>query len=210
MELHLWLTFVGVALAYSLVPGPAFLTILSTTLRHGSAMSFFAVAGVLAGDVIYFVLAAAGLNAILARYDALLITMQYVGAVYLAVLGLRGILGPSASVGFERGADNGQPRGCFNIALVTQLGNPKLLLFLAALVPQFIVPTMASAPQFIILGATFLGCEGVVYGLVAALAVRARTSLLNPRAARIAQIVTSIVMLCAAAHLVTAHPILPK
>src|SRR5258708_40327485 len=68
--------------------------------------------------------------------------------------------------------------------MTVQLANPKLLLFLAALVPQFVDATRPLAPQFAVLGGTFISSDLLIYLLLAIFASRARGFLAIRRATR--------------------------
>ena len=78
--------FAIVALVVTLVPGPAFITVLSTALRRGFRSALHAVAGVVAGDAFYFLLTSLGLGSLLtASYWAFTI-IKAVGIIYLVYL----------------------------------------------------------------------------------------------------------------------------
>jgi homoserine/homoserine lactone efflux protein len=88
-------------------------------------------------------------------------------------------------------------------ALTVQLANPKLLLFLAALLPQFLDPTRPVAPQLAVLGPIFMLSDTIIYLLLSMLAARARPLLVSPRATRIVSRVSGVAMLGAAARVAT-------
>ncbi|HZW53335.1 MAG TPA: LysE family transporter, partial [Candidatus Elarobacter sp.] len=74
-------------------------------------------------------------------------------------------------------------------------------LFFGALLPQFVDPALPAAPQFALLGATFIASDLLVFAAYGALAHRTRTLLRSPRAARVTSRVTGVAMLGAAARL---------
>ena len=91
-------------------------------------------------------------------------------------------------------------RSSFITAFTVQLANPKLLLFLAALLPQFLDPTRPVAPQLAVLGPIFMLSDTIIYLLLSMLAARARPLLASPRATRIVSRVSGVAMLGAAAR----------
>jgi homoserine/homoserine lactone efflux protein len=196
------INFAIVALLVSLVPGPAFITVLSTALRHGLRSALCANAGVIAGDAFYFLLTAAGLGSLLAASYWAFTTVKVIGIIYLVYLGLRSLFYPDNSV-----VDAAQPaskgRRAFFAAFTVQLANPKLLLFLAALVPQFIDPVRPAPAQFAILGVIFMLSDAIVYSLLSIFAARARTLLSTPRAARLTNRISGAAMLGAAVRIGT-------
>jgi len=165
-----WASFAVVAFLVSLVPGPAFVIVLSTALRRGFRSALYANAGIVAGDAIYFFFAALGLGSLLAASYWAFTIVKWLGVTYLIYLGLRSLLWPASEIVGE-GQSTG--RKAFVTAITVQLANPKLLLFLVALVPQFIEIGRPVAAQFAILGGTFMLTDAVVYLVVGIFAARA-------------------------------------
>ena len=197
-----WLNFAIVALLVSLVPGPAFIVVLSTVLRRGFRAGLYANAGVVAGDAIYFFLAAVGLGSLLAASYWAFTIIKWLGVTYLIYLGLRSLLYPGSKIVGENPPIRSE-RKAFVTAVTVQLANPKLLLFLVALVPQFIEIGRPVAAQFAVLGATFMLSDAFVYLLVGIFAARARPLLTKPWAARITSRITGVTMLGAAVRIGT-------
>ncbi|MBV8748459.1 MAG: LysE family translocator, partial [Candidatus Eremiobacteraeota bacterium] len=113
--------------------------------------------------------------------------------------GIRALLDRGTTFAVE--ADGVADRRLFRLGLTTQLANPKVVLFFGALLPQFIDPARPVALQFVLLGATFIVCDVVVFAGYGALAHRARNLLRTKRASRIVSRVTGVAMLGAAARL---------
>ena len=198
MDAHTWLVFAGVAVAFSLLPGLAVIAIVSTALRGGFRASLAANAGVLVGDAAYVSAAALGLGALFAAWHGVFVAVKWAGIAYLAYLGLRALL--DRGTAFDLGAP-GLERRAFRFGFTTQLANPKVILFFGALMPQFVDPARPAAPQFALLGATFILSDALVFAGYGALAHRARVLLKSPRAARVTSRVTGVAMLGVAARL---------
>jgi homoserine/homoserine lactone efflux protein len=198
MTAHTWLTFAVVAVCVSLVPGPAVIAVVSSALRGGFRSSLAANAGVLVGDAAFVAAAAAGLGALLVASHPLFVAVKWLGIAYLAYLGVRALLDRGTAYAFEA---PGRERRAFRLGLTTQLANPKVILFFGALLPQFVDPSRPAAPQFELLGATFIVSDALVFAAYGALAHRARVLLRTPRAARVTSRVTGAVMIGAAARL---------
>ena len=197
-----WINFAIVALLVSLVPGPAFIVVLSTALRRGFRAGLYANAGVVVGDAIYFFLAAVGLGSLLAASYWAFTIVKWLGVSYLIYLGLRSLIYPASEIVGESPATR-SGRKAFVTAVTVQLANPKLLLFLIALVPQFIEVGRPVAAQFAVLGATFMLTDAVVYSIVGMFAARARPLLAKPWAARATSRLTGVAMLGAAVRIGT-------
>jgi homoserine/homoserine lactone efflux protein len=196
------LNFALVALVVTLVPGPAFIVVLTTALRRGFKPGAYATAGIVIGDAVYFFLTAVGLGSLLATSFWTFAIIKWLGIAYLVYLGLRSLLFPSNSLIAADGRSV-SGRSSFVTALTVQLANPKLLLFLAALVPQFLDPARPVAPQLAVLGPIFMLSDTIIYLLLSMLAARARPFLASPRATRIVSRVSGVAMLGAAARVAT-------
>jgi homoserine/homoserine lactone efflux protein len=200
--MNTWLNFALVALVVTLVPGPAFIVVLTTALRRGFKPGAYATAGIVIGDAIYFFLTAVGLGSLLATSFWTFTIIKWLGIIYLVYLGARSLLFPSNSLIATEGRSV-SGRSSFVTALTVQLANPKLLLFLAALLPQFLDPTRPIALQLAALGPIFMLSDTVIYLLLSLLAARARPLLASPRATRIVSRVSGVAMLGAAARVAT-------
>jgi homoserine/homoserine lactone efflux protein len=198
MAPHAWLAFALVAVLVSLLPGPAVIAVVSTALRRGFRASLATNAGVLVGDAVFVVAAACGLGAVLVASHGVFVAIKWLGICYLAYLGVRALLDRGDAFAVEPSAPR---RGAFRLGLATQLANPKVILFFGALLPQFVDPAAPAAPQFALLGATFIASDLLVFAGYGALAHRARLLLKNPRARRITSRLTGVAMLGAATRL---------
>jgi threonine/homoserine/homoserine lactone efflux protein len=143
-------------------PGPAVLSVVSATLGGGTGAGVRAAFGILAVNVGYFALSATGVGTILLASPGLFGALRWVGAAFLAWMGLRMVFRPSlAEPGGAPSAGSGS-QSPFVIGLVTQGVNPKALVFFAALLPQFIDPAGSVPFQILILGVTSTLIELIV------------------------------------------------
>ena len=148
MSISNLLFFAAMELVLCLTPGPAVLLVVSQAMQRGFRPSMRGGAGILTGNAIYFALSAAGLGAILVASHTLFEILRWIGAGYLVVLGVRMIVRPSAGAT----APPTRALGTFAQGLLTQLANPKALVFFTALLPQFIDPHGPVTLQFVVLG----------------------------------------------------------
>ena len=198
MSLHVWFGFAAFALIVSLLPGPAVIAVVTSALRGGFRASLAANAGVLVADALFVAAAALGLGAVLVASHAVFVAVRWLGIAYLAYLGVRALLDRGRAFAVDPA---GVERRAFRFGLTTQLANPKIILFFGALLPLFVDPARPAALQFVLLGATFIVSDALVFAGYGALAHRARVLLKSPRAARMTSRVTGVAMLGAAARL---------
>ena len=174
-----WLLFFTMEGALSLSPGPAVFYVVSQSARGGLRRTLAATSGILSANVLYFVLSATSLGAIIAASARFFTIAKWLGAAYLVYLGVRALRSGAASQTLNLAPGAGaqvDPHRVYIGALTLQLANPKALLFFLALLPQFIDLKAAVAPQMWILAATSVIPEFFIltgYGWLASRAVRA-------------------------------------
>ena len=130
-------TFWLIAILLIIVPGPDWAFILSAGLRGGSVAA--AVGGLAIGYAAITSVVAAGVGTLVARTPAVLTGLTVAGGLYLMWHGARTFAAPSAPI-----AAAGAPSSSNRALLVRGIGvsglNPKGLLVLLALLPQFASP----------------------------------------------------------------------
>jgi threonine/homoserine/homoserine lactone efflux protein len=138
------------------VPGPSVLFIVGRALAHGRRAALTSVAGNTTGAALVVVLVAFGLGAVAATSAVVFTTLKLVGAAYLVYLGVqtfrhRGDL--AGLIGAEAGPVD---RRLYWQALLVGATNPKVLVFFAAVLPQFVDPAVGDPTvQMLVLGLLF-------------------------------------------------------
>ena len=141
-----FLLFLAAWTLLALSPGPAVMYVMSQTARHGMGCGVAATLGIVSGHLFTFSAVALGLAALLARYSDAIAAIRIVGALYLIYLGAKMLISrqrgdaPIAGNGNANGAGGKPHHGIALQGLAVQLTNPKNLLFVFALLPQFIRP----------------------------------------------------------------------
>lgn len=171
MSLKLLAAFALTEFFLSLTPGPAVLLVVSQGMRNGFKASLKGTAGILTGNVIYFALSALGLSALLMASATLFNIIKWMGAAYLVFLGLKMLFAKYQPQSANRDAlTRGRSVRLISQGLITQLSNPKAIIFFSALLPQFLVSGDNMLEQFIVLGMISIAVEFPVlaaYGLAA-------------------------------------------
>ncbi|AQW32328.1 leucine efflux protein LeuE (plasmid) [Ralstonia syzygii subsp. celebesensis] len=174
-----------------LLPGPNSMYVLSVAAQRGVRAGYQGACGVFLGDAILMVLSAAGVASLLKASPALFYVVKYIGAAYLAWIGLQMLRGAlrswrvrQAGKSVEQAkaaADESHP---FKKALVISLLNPKAILFFISFFIQFVDPhTALPALSFVVLGlvcqvCSFLYLTTIIFvGARLAAAFRARRRL---------------------------------
>tara|TARA_R110000850_G_scaffold2877_3_gene13288 strand:- start:70 stop:675 length:606 start_codon:yes stop_codon:yes gene_type:complete len=142
------LAFVPAALALNLTPGADMMFCLGQGMRFGPKASVAASAGISLGGMVHVTLAGLGLGAVIAAVPWAFDVIRWVGVAYLLWLAVQTLRGGAAR------QDLALRPSAFRGALIVSLTNPKVILFVLAFVPQFVVPDAGPVlAQFLIFGA---------------------------------------------------------
>ena len=162
----LLLTFIPACLALNLTPGADMMFCLGQGLRSGPPAAMAANLGIGAGCMVHTLLAGLGLGAMVQAYPLAFDVIRWLGVGYLLWLAVQALRHP---VDLAAPAVAARPLvAVFRDALIVNLLNPKVILFILAFLPQFVDPARAVLPQFLFLGAVLtlggLMINGVVGG----------------------------------------------
>lgn len=180
MTLDWWLTYLITTIILSLSPGSGAINTMSTGISHGYRGATASIAGLQVGLSLHIVLVGLGLGALLSQSLLVFELLKWFGVAYLLWLGLQQWRAVGA-LDLHRLADTLPRRRLFRRAVLVNLTNPKSIVFLAALFPQFILPHQPQAEQYLVLGATTVVVDILVMLGYATLATRIAGWLQTPR-----------------------------
>lgn len=175
MRLEVFLLYLATWSLVALTPGPAVMCAMSQATRYGFRASLAGITGTQVGNLVFFICTALGLATLLKTATTAFTILQVVGAVYLFYLGVRIIVSSfRRSAAPETPAPSVPPaqRSLFLQGLAIQLTNPKALLFVSALLPQFIEPQRPLLLQLAILVAITIAVDLIVLSSYAFFAER--------------------------------------
>ncbi|WP_029590746.1 homoserine/homoserine lactone efflux protein [Franconibacter pulveris] len=180
MTLEWWFTYLLTTLILSLSPGSGAINTMSTAISHGYRGAAASITGLQLGLAIHIVLVGVGLGALFSRSLLAFEILKWAGAAYLIWLGIQQWRAAGA-IDLNAVAQSQPRRRLFKRAVFVNLTNPKSIVFLAALFPQFIAPHQPQAMQYLILGVTTVVVDIVVMIGYATLATRIALWIKGPR-----------------------------
>ena len=183
MTLSTWLAFFAASWAISFSPGAGAISAMASGLRYGFVRGYWNTLGLILGILFQIVVVGVGLGALLATSELAFAVVKWLGVAYLVYLGVRQFRTDAAPVATT---PDGMPADVSIRALVWRgflinASNPKGTVFLLAVVPQFIDPAQALAPQYGLIAATLAFTDTVAMGVYTILAARVLRLLRNPR-----------------------------
>jgi threonine/homoserine/homoserine lactone efflux protein len=151
-----FLTFLGVSIVVIVAPGPDTALTIRNTLRGGRAPGIGTALGVATGQLIWAVATSVGLVAVLLASEPVFRAIRLAGAAYLIWLGMQSLRAAVAARGpapaGETVRERLSSRAAFGQGIVNNLGNPKMAVFFASVLPQFTAPGHGMVSALVLLG----------------------------------------------------------
>lgn len=156
VELDTFLAFVALAIVFIAVPGPSVLFTVGRALTVGRRIALLTVLGNSMGVYLHVIAVALGLGALVERSVLAFTVVKVFGAAYLIYLGVQAIRRRrSVASTLDPNAGTARPRRAVLDGFLVGLGNPKSIVFFAAVLPQFADPAAGDvALQMLLLGTT--------------------------------------------------------
>jgi threonine/homoserine/homoserine lactone efflux protein len=196
-----FLAFLGVSAIVIVTPGPDTALTIRNTLLGGRIGGISAALGVSLGQLLWAVATSLGIIAVLVASEPLFLAVKYAGAGYLVFLGgqaLIAALRPSkkhaAPALLRRSGQRLTPSASLRQGIISNLGNPKMAVFFASLLPQF-APGPATFSRLLLLGLVFSVMTFAWLAAYAAVVAKAGDVLLRPRVRRAIEGITGAVLI---------------
>lgn len=172
--------YIVASLALILTPGQDMLYVMSRALAQGRLAGLYSAIGVVIGILVHTVFAALGVGAILAASEGLFLALKLAGAAYLVYLGVKLLLAREAALVAETGARKFPAASLVWQGVLSNVSNPKIVVFFFAFLPQFVDPRSANPTLDLI----FLGVLYAAMGLVVKAGVGLAAGSLSERVLR--------------------------
>jgi homoserine/homoserine lactone efflux protein len=163
MPIETFILFLVTTAVVVFSPGAAAITVASQGATNGGKRALAGVCGVAFANVVYFVLSATGIAALIIASNLVFSIIKWVGVAYLIWLGINAIFSRSGMINVRVGARQAHWGKLFSQGFVVEFANPKALLYFAAILPQFVDPELPILPQLLIMGLITLVMDLVSY-----------------------------------------------
>jgi homoserine/homoserine lactone efflux protein len=173
MSFTTWITFVAAACLIAISPGSGAVLSMSHGLSYGVRRTSATIFGLQAGLIVILLIAGAGIGSLLLASEIAFNLVKTAGALYLIYLGLeqwRAKVAAGALNAQAASAPQPSVKRRFLTGMLTNLTNPKGIIFMVAVLPQFITQSRPLLPQLAILCLTMCAIDLIVMHSYAALA----------------------------------------
>jgi homoserine/homoserine lactone efflux protein len=187
MSFATWITFALAAIAIAISPGSGAVLSMSHGLAYGVRKASGTVLGLQLGLILVLVIAGAGVGSLLKASALAFAVVKTVGALYLIYLGVSQWRSKAGAGPLPAQALAAHPPFGRRVltGFLTNATNPKGIIFMVAMLPQFIDNSRPLLPQLAILGVTMVAIDTTVMHGYAFLASSMQRFFRDPRAVRL-------------------------
>lgn len=166
MDLLSILSFLGVSIVLTIMPGPDNLFTLAQSLSKGKNAGIFTTLGLCTGLIVHITAATIGITAIIYQSSLAFTLVKYAGAAYLLFLAYKSFREKSSSYNLTNKSSLDY-KSLYKKGIIMNLLNPKVSLFFLAFFPQFINYENGNVSiQMLVYGILFLVQSFVIFTLI--------------------------------------------
>ena len=180
MALQTWLGFLVAAWVISLSPGAGAVASMASGLQHGFWRGYWMALGLQLGLILQIALVAAGVGALLAASEQAFNAIKWFGVGYLLWLAYKQWQAVPAALVAVTEQPSARPLNLLLRGFLVNSSNPKAIVFMLAVLPQFIDPQAPLTEQYLILGVTMVTVDLIVMAGYTGLASRVLRLLRTP------------------------------
>lgn len=207
----LFLAFLGVSFIVIATPGPDTAITIRNTLLGGRAAGLMTALGIACGQAIWAFATSAGVVTLLTASEPVFLAVRYAGAAYLVFLGIQALREAFRPMADDRDTSSPQDHirlpalSAFRQGIISDLGNPKMAMFFASLLPQFVPAGGAIFSAFLFLGIVFSTLTFAWLALYAALIAKAGDFLRRPKMRRATEGLTGTLLIGLGIRIASEH-----
>ena len=182
MALDTWLAFFVASWIISLSPGAGAIASMSSGLQYGFLRGYWNAIGLQLGLAMQIAVVAGGLGAILAASSTAFYAIKWFGVGYLVYLAIKQWRALPMDMSEDAAIRPiGKPLAMMFRGFLVNASNPKALVFMLAVLPQFVNPQAPLLIQYLILGATMISVDMIVMAGYTGLASKVLRLLRTPK-----------------------------
>jgi homoserine/homoserine lactone efflux protein len=187
MSLDVWMTYFAACWIISLSPGAGAIASMSSGLRFGFWPGYWNVIGLQLALAVQILIVAAGVGAVLTTSELMFNLIKWFGVLYLVYLAwkqwsaLPADFDSSVDADRQAAGKSGSPLRLVGKGFLVNSSNPKAIVFMLAVLPQFIDPARPLVVQYGVLMVTMIGVDMVVMAGYTSLASKVLRYLKSPR-----------------------------
>ncbi len=205
MSLQIWFTFMLACWVISISPGAGAIASMSSGLNYGFKQGYWNTIGLQLAILVQFVIVAAGAGVLFATTPLAFSMVKWFSVLYLVYLAYLQWTAPIKSIELETLLYQPSIFKLMMHGFLVNMSNPKAIVFLLAVLPQFLDLSKPQAMQYGVMAATMITIDLIVMAGYTGLAAKVLKLLKSPRQQKIMNRTFAVLFACAAGLLSTIH-----
>lgn len=186
MAMETWLAFFVACWVISLSPGAGAVASMSAGLQYGFWRGYWNALGLQLALLAQIAVVAAGLGAVLATSELAFNLIKWFGVAYLVYLGWKQWVALPGEINTTDGERPlGRPLTLVLRGFLVNASNPKAIIFILAVLPQFLDPKAPLLSQYLLMALTMVVVDLIVMAGYTGLAARVLRALRSPQQQRL-------------------------
>ena len=205
MSFQIWLAFMLACWVISISPGAGAIASMSSGLNYGFKHGYWNALGLQVALLVQIGIVAAGAGVLFATTPWAFLLVKWFGVLYLLYLAYLEWTAPTQSIDIQNDLPNKSRGKLVLYGFFVNMSNPKAIVFLLAVLPQFIDLTQPQWPQDSIMAMTMISIDLIVMAGYTGLAAKVLRLLKSPKQQKYMNRTFAVLFSCAASLLSLVH-----
>lgn len=205
MSFQIWVAFMLACWVISVSPGAGAIASMSSGLNYGFKHGYWNALGLQVALLVQIGIVAAGAGVLFATTPWAFLLVKWFGVLYLLYLAYLQWTAPTQSIDIQNDLPNKSRGKLVLYGFFVNMSNPKAIVFLLAVLPQFIDLTQPQWPQYSIMAMTMISIDLIVMAGYTGLAAKVLRLLKSPKQQKYMNRTFAVLFTCAASLLSLVH-----
>jgi len=205
MSLQVWFAYILACWVISVSPGAGAIASMSSGLNYGFRHGYWNTIGLQVALVLQIMVVAAGVGVLFATTPLAFQAVKWFGVAYLLYLAYLQWTAPVKDIEIQQEKRDKSALALLLNGFVVNISNPKAIVFLLAVLPQFLDLSKPQWIQYLIMAATMITIDLIVMAGYTGLASKVLRLLRSPRQQKYLNRGFAVMFSCAALLLSTVH-----
>lgn len=205
MSYQIWIAYILACWVISVSPGAGAIASMSSGLNYGFKHGYWNAIGLQLALLVQIAIVAAGAGVLFATTPWAFLIVKWFGVGYLLYLAYLQWTAPTESIEIQQDLPNKSRSKLVLHGFLVNMSNPKAIVFLLAVLPQFLDLSKPQWIQYVIMAATMISIDLIVMAGYTGLAAKVLRLLKSPKQQKYLNRTFAVLFACAASLLSLVH-----
>ena len=205
MSYQVWFAYMLACWVISVSPGAGAIASMSSGLNYGFRRGYYNALGLQLALMVQVAIVAAGVGVLFATSPWAFLVVKWFGVLYLLYLAYLQWTAPSQAIDIQMGQEQKSIAKLILHGFLVNMSNPKAIVFLLAVLPQFLDLTQPQPIQYLVMAVTMISIDLIVMAGYTGLAAKVLRLLKSPKQQKYMNRTFAVLFACAASLLSFVH-----